>query len=164
LVLKPGLHEDPALAKLLLAAHACANHDRVYSETTWAHALELLFSRYGDPRPKVDSDAVPIAGLHLAREYLIEHFRDNVSIGDLARLAGVSRAHFIRAFHAAFGMPPHAYINQLRLQCARKLLLAGVSATDAAAESGFYDQSRLTRVFRRAYGVTPTRYAHLTSV
>jgi AraC-like DNA-binding protein len=99
--------------------------------------------------------------LHLARDYVAEHFRDDISIDDLANLANVSRYHFIRAFHTTFGMPPHAYINQVRLQHARKLLLAGRNAGEAATESGFYDQSRLNRLFKRAYGVTPARYAHL---
>jgi AraC-like DNA-binding protein len=76
----------------------------------------------------------------------------------------VSRFHFIRAFRDAFGLPPHAYINQVRLQHARKLLLAGESVGIAATESGFYDQSRLSHFFKRAYGVTPAHYAHLISL
>jgi AraC-like DNA-binding protein len=55
-------------------------------------------------------------------------------------------------------------LNQVRLQRARKLLLAGKSVAEAAGESGFYDQSRLTHLFKRAYGVTPARYANLTNL
>jgi AraC-like DNA-binding protein len=161
LLLKPGLHEDPQLAWLLLRAHACTEEERAAAQTAWSHALGTLFSRYGDPQPKASTGSVDGAGLHLARAYIAEHFQDDISIDDLARLVGVSRFHFIRGFHATFGIPPHAYINQVRLQHARKLLLSGRSTAEAAAESGFYDQSRLNRLFRRAYGVTPARYAHL---
>jgi AraC-like DNA-binding protein len=160
LLLKPGLHQDPQLARLLLCAHASAGEDLAAQQEMWSNALAMLFERYGDPQP-VPRPAVRIAGLNLAREYIAEHFRDDISIDALAQLANVSRYHFMRAFHANFGMPPHAYINQLRLQHARKLLLAGHNVTEAAAESGFYDQSRLNKFFRRAYGVTPAHYANL---
>jgi AraC-like DNA-binding protein len=164
LVLKPGLHQDPQLARKLLRAHASADPDLAAQQVMWSDALASLFVRYGDPQAAIRPPATGIAGLNLAREYIAEHFRDNISIDDLARLANVSRYHFMRAFHAKFGMPPHAYINQLRLQHARKLLLAGRNGTEAAAESGFYDQSRLSKFFRRAYGVTPAHYANLASL
>jgi AraC-like DNA-binding protein len=164
LLVRPGLHYDPQLASLLLQAHASGEEDLATQQAVWPNALARLFSRYGDPQPAGTALPTRIAGLNLAREYIAEHFRDNISIDDLARLASVSRFHFMRAFHAKFGMPPHAYINQLRLQHARKLLLAGCTATEAAAESGFYDQSRLNKLFRRAYGVTPAHYANLASL
>ena len=164
LLLKPGLHEDPVLARFLLRVHAIIDRDKAGEQVLWSHALGTLFTRYGDPQPRISAATASRASLQLTREYIAEHFRDDVSIDDLARLAGVSRFHFIRAFHATYGMPPHAYINQVRLQRARKLLLAGMNAADAATESGFYDQSRLNRLFRRAYGVTPARYARLVTL
>jgi AraC-like DNA-binding protein len=161
LILKPGLHDDAQLSQMLLRAHATIGVEQAEEETRWSLALRMLFARYGDPQREVVPGAASMAALDLAREYVAEHFRDDVSIDELARLTNLSRAHFIRAFHAAFGMPPHAYLNQVRLQNARKLLLAGGSVSEAAAESGFYDQSRLNRFFKRAYGVTPSRYARL---
>ena len=67
----------------------------------------------------------------------------------------------MRAFTREYGMPPHAYTNQLRLSEARRLIAAGHRLSDAAASAGFYDQSHLTRMFKRAYGVTPGVYASL---
>jgi AraC-like DNA-binding protein len=163
LLVRPGLHQDAELASILLRAHAF-HGEGAAEEVTWSDALDLLFTRYGDPRPSKPSATIGAAGLNLAREYIAEHFRDDISIDDLAVLANVSRFHFIRAFRKAFGMPPHAYINQVRLQRARKLLLAGHSVGVAAGESGFYDQSRLSHLFKRAYGVTPARYAHLANL
>jgi AraC-like DNA-binding protein len=164
LVLKAGLHLDEQLHSLLLRAHAYPRVEAVSEQDVWSDALVALFARYGDPQPKVCERSIGNAALHLARAYIAEHFRDDISIDDLARLCKVSRYHFIRAFRAAFGLPPHAYINQVRLQYARKLLLAGQTAGDAAVESGFYDQSRLNQLFKRCYGVTPARYAHLISL
>jgi len=164
LLIRPGLHQDHELASILLHAHTLQS-DVAAEEAAWSEALDLLFTRYGDPRPsKTTALSAGSAGLNLTREYIAEHFRDDISVDDLAGLANVSRFHFIRAFRTAFGMPPHAYINQVRLQNARKLLLAGHSVGLAAGDSGFYDQSRLSHLFKRAYGVTPARYAHLASL
>lgn len=74
----------------------------------------------------------------------------------LAREAGVHRVHLARTFREHFGLPVTAYARQLRLRAARHLLaevdlpLAGV-----AARAGFADQSHLTRVMHRAWGITP---------
>lgn len=161
IVLRPGLHRDAELAKLLIRAHRFGLQEKAANQEIWSDALTLLFARYGDPNPRLSEAACGDAALQLAREYIAEHFRDDISIDELAGLCGVSRFHFIRAFKNVFGLPPHAYINQVRLQHARKLLLAGTSACDAALESGFYDQSRLNHLFKRCYGVTPARYASL---
>jgi AraC-like DNA-binding protein len=71
----------------------------------------------------------------------------------------LSRAEFVRQFHAAYGLPPHAYLINLRLRKARRLLTRGLSLAQAAQESGFFDQSHLSRRFVRAYGVSPGTYA-----
>ncbi|MCP6275069.1 helix-turn-helix domain-containing protein, partial [Klebsiella pneumoniae] len=63
-----------------------------------------------------------------------------------------------RAFKAAFGLAPHAYLVQLRLSRARRLLADGLSPAETAAALGFADQSHLGRWFRRAYGLTPAAY------
>ena len=164
LLLKPGLHEDPGLARKLLRAHASERSDVAAKQIAWNTALASLFERYGDPGVALDSGSGDRAGVELARDYIAEHFRDSISIGELAELVNLSRYHFIRAFRAAHGMPPHAYLNQVRLQHARRLLLEGRTAGEAAAESGFYDQSRLNHLFKRSYGVTPARYAHLADL
>lgn len=161
LLLKAGLHHDPAMARLLLQAHALESGDLASEQVSWNDAFAALFARYGDPRPRFEPTRTGVATMDAVRDYIGEYFRGDLAVDELAALAGLSRYHFIRAFRCAFGLPPHAYVNQLRLQHARKLLLAGRTAAEAASESGFYDQSSLNKLFRRAYGVTPARYAHL---
>ncbi|MNW13279.1 Virulence regulon transcriptional activator VirF [compost metagenome] len=56
-------------------------------------------------------------------------------------------------------MTPHAYQIQRRLLLARQLIRRGMTLADAAAASGFADQSHMTRLFVRTYGVSPRRYA-----
>ena len=71
----------------------------------------------------------------------------------------MSRTQFLRAFAAAFGLPPHAWALQQRLARAEALLAQGAVLADAAAASGFADQSHMTRAFRRFRGYTPGQYA-----
>jgi AraC-like DNA-binding protein len=77
---------------------------------------------------------------------------------DLAAAAGCSRYAAYRAFRQAYGLSPSDYQRQLRMQTARRLLSAGVTPAQVAADAGFADQAHLTRWFRRYYGVTPGAY------
>ncbi len=90
---------------------------------------------------------------------LDEGYQQPCSIDDLALACGMSSGHFIRAFRQAYGVTPHQYLVQVRLNHAQRLLAAGVSATEAAVEAGFYDQSHLTRWFKRTLGMTPGAFA-----
>ena len=94
-----------------------------------------------------------------ARDFIWEYYAENVTLDELATITGLSRFHLLRAFAAEFGMPPHTYLNQVRLAKARKLIAAGIPLANVAAEAGFADQSHFTRHFRKTYSVTPAEYA-----
>jgi AraC-like DNA-binding protein len=64
----------------------------------------------------------------------------------------------VRSFRAETGLPPHAYVNHLRVRLARQLLDSGVAPADVAARAGFADQAHLTRHFKRVVGVPPRSY------
>ena len=82
-----------------------------------------------------------------------------LTLADLAAACGLSRYQVLRAFARETGLTPHAYQIQRRLLPARSLIRRGSSLADAAATVGFADQSHMTRLFVRAYGVSPRRYA-----
>jgi AraC-like DNA-binding protein len=82
-----------------------------------------------------------------------------VTLADAAGRLDASPTHLVRAFHAAFGVPPHAYLVARRVDVARGRLLDGESPAQAALAAGFHDQAHLTRHFRRHVGTTPGRYA-----
>lgn len=94
-----------------------------------------------------------------ARDYLKEHCASKVKLNDLARLAGLSPFHFLRAFTLEFGLPPHAYQIRLRVARARELLARGIPSTQL--DLGFSDQSHLIRHFKGVWGVTPGQYAEM---
>jgi AraC-like DNA-binding protein len=104
------------------------------------------------------ADEVPDSVLR-AREYIRTHPRDRMSLGDVARQAGLSPFQLVRAFGRAYGITPYAYFAQYRVREARRLLEHGQSPTDVARNAGFSDLSHLTRHFKRVVGVTPGAYA-----
>ncbi len=79
-----------------------------------------------------------------------------LTVDMLAREVGLSPAHFARAFRETIGRAPHQYLLWLRLERARRLLeIPGANLSDIAQRTGFADQAHFTRLFKRAYGVTP---------
>ncbi|WP_246703353.1 helix-turn-helix domain-containing protein [Rhizobium sp. P28RR-XV] len=91
------------------------------------------------------------------QEYLHEHFTEKVHVAELAAVAGISPNHFIVRFAKTFGMPPHRYLINLRLDMAEELLAAGeVSIAEIAYVTGFSDQSHLATTMKRYRGKTPT--------
>ncbi|SEM89048.1 transcriptional regulator, AraC family [Stigmatella aurantiaca] len=96
-----------------------------------------------------------------ARDLLWERMEQDLGLDELSRLCGADRFQLSRAFRSAYGLPPHAYLVQLRLSAARQRLAAGEAPADVAASVGFADQSHLGRWFRRAFGLTPAAYRAL---
>jgi AraC-like DNA-binding protein len=158
----PGLYHDAQVASLLVRAH---REDQtllhMQRQARWWAAMGLLFGRYGHPKPRLEREGNEKSKLARVRDYIAAHYTHNLSIDELSPLCGLSRFHLMRSFAREYGMPPHAYVNQLRLVEAKKLINSGLRPADAAASVGFYDQSHLTRLFKRAYGITPGAYAAL---
>ncbi len=90
---------------------------------------------------------------------LRERWSDRISLADLAAFAGLSRFELVRRFRAQTGLTPFAYRTNLRIAHARTMLARGEPPAEVALACGFADQAHLTRMFRRAVGVTPALYA-----
>jgi AraC-like DNA-binding protein len=93
------------------------------------------------------------------RDLLDSHLATGLTLRAAAAALHAHPDHLVRAFSAAFGLPPHRYLTARRVDAARQRLLDGQSASDVAAAVGFHDQAHLTRHFTRQLGVTPARYA-----
>lgn len=83
----------------------------------------------------------------------------SLQLADLAQACGLSRFQTLRAFSRATGLTPHAYQMQRRLQAARRLIASGRPLVEAALDSGFHDQSHMTRLFVRMHGYSPGAFA-----
>jgi AraC-like DNA-binding protein len=93
------------------------------------------------------------------RQYMEEHFAENVSLHTLARHVSLSPYYLLRAFRAEVGMPPYTYLESVRIRHTQQLIKAGKSLAEVAAEVGFSSQSHMTRQFKQIIGVTPGQYA-----
>lgn len=153
-------HRDIAAAfESLFAAAALEKPDTadaLEKESLLVSALGMLMSRFADvaaPAPDNEHRAA-----RAVRELLDADPAGRHSLDDLARAAGRGRFHTLRLFREAYGLPPHAYRTQLRVELAKTLLARGASIADTAQETGFVDQSHFTRVFREHTGATPNQY------
>jgi AraC-like DNA-binding protein len=93
--------------------------------------------------------------LRRARDFIEAHHDGDLTIGEVAAVAGVSRVHLSRAFKAAFDMPPRVHLHGVRLQHGMDLLRQGAPIAEVAVRVGFVDQSHFTRRFKIAFGITP---------
>ena len=127
-------------------------------QTHFLETLGQLVLRHADDRPS----AAPPTGEHRAvkraRTYLEGHYPENVSLIQLAEVSDLSPFHLTRIFSQTVGLPPHAYLTQVRISRAKSLLQQGWSIAQVAFETGFADQSHLTRHFKRIVGVTPGQF------
>jgi AraC-like DNA-binding protein len=94
-----------------------------------------------------------------ARDLLVEVSEDPRSIEDVAREVGISPFHFIRQFESLFGLTPHQFRIQSRLDRARRLLAGGQhSVTDVCMEVGFSSLGSFSDLFTRRVGAPPSAY------
>ena len=103
------------------------------------------------------------ANITAAKQRLQDEPAAPVSLADLARISGIDRFHFLRSFTHATGLTPHAFQIQCRLHLARRLITQKTPLAETAAAAGFADQSHMTRLFRRSFGLTPGSYARAFS-
>ncbi len=101
----------------------------------------------------------PRRAVRRALSLIRERLAEPVTLDELARHAGLDKFHLCRAFRAQVGMPPHAYLTELRVGRAKDLLAAGARPKDVAPQVGLYDQSQLNRHFRRIVGMTPGEFS-----
>ncbi|MEI8633980.1 AraC family transcriptional regulator [Vibrio sp. PP-XX7] len=93
-----------------------------------------------------------------AKDYILSNLAQDISVDDIAHTVNMSKFHFIRLFRCQFGITPHQYVLNCRINLARKNLEAGFSPSHVALESGFADSSHLNRYFKRVFGMTPKQY------
>ena len=92
------------------------------------------------------------------RDFIHAHHDRDISIREIAGPAGLSPYHFIRVFCKQTGLTPHAYFTQVRVRRAQYPMASGETPVQVAFGAGFFDQSYLTRHFKRVTGITPGRY------
>ena len=101
----------------------------------------------------------PARHLLRARDLADARYFEPLGVDDLARAAGLSRAHFSREFRRAFGTSPHAYLLTRRLERAAALLrTTDRSVAEVCVDVGLTSVGSFTTSFRRMFGASPTAY------
>jgi AraC-like DNA-binding protein len=101
----------------------------------------------------------PARHLLRAKDLADARYFEPLGVEDLARAAGLSRAHFSREFRRAFGESPHAYLLTRRLERAAALLrTTDNSVAEICLAVGLQGLGSFTTSFKRTYGLTPTAY------
>jgi AraC-like DNA-binding protein len=93
------------------------------------------------------------------RDFVAAYPAARHSMDELERLSDLDRWTLARQFRAAFGTSPSRFRTLRQLDHVRRLLKRSMPLAEAAVEAGFADQSHMTRQFKRAYGLTPARWA-----
>jgi len=97
--------------------------------------------------------------LQLVQEFIADNYGTDLSIADLAQVAGMSAFHFAREFKRSTGTTPHQYLIKFRIQHAKELLAESkLPLVEVGFRSGFSHQSHFTRLFHRITGTTPQSY------
>ena len=135
-----------------LQAWSAGRGDALACEEALVHACGLLLAGHATRRPRPIGLRAPLAAI---RERLTDELLAPPSLAELAAQAGISRFQLLRRFAALHGCTPHAFVLQQRAERARSLIRQGSSLAEAAAGSGFADQSHMTRIFARQFGFTP---------
>jgi AraC-like DNA-binding protein len=137
------------------------NISALEQESAFLSAMRLLLTRTNkDYRARRVSNTTgsELVYVRRVRDYLRSHYAENVSLTQLTSLTNLSPFYLLRVFHNHAGFPPHEYQTQVRIAHARKLIRNGTPLSQAALETGFFDQSHLSRNFKRIVGVTPRQY------
>ncbi|MFM0291393.1 helix-turn-helix domain-containing protein [Paraburkholderia megapolitana] len=130
---------------------------RLRTNETAHEVLSLLLRSQGVRR----AGAALKGGLSVAirrrlRDYIDSHLTQSITLGELAGVAGLSEFHFARMFRTSFGLPPHAWVAQQRLERARTLLrTTALPLVQVAAACGYANASHFSHRFREAFGVAP---------
>lgn len=154
------LINDSALVSQFRAFHHASEEGELplerESKLLWLTAQ--LIHRHGELRsalPKLHRDQSITTQV---QAYLRDRYTESITLEDLAQSVNLSPLKVLRLCRREWGLPPHRYLIQLRVQQAKRLIIAGMPLAEVAADTGFSDQSHLNRHFKRIFGVTPGQY------
>jgi AraC-like DNA-binding protein len=153
--------DDEELAARLVRTHRMLvdRATALQGEEVILETLVALVARHADRTGPTREAGQERQAVRRVREYIEARFDRDVTLGELAEVAGLSPFHLARVFRAEVGLPPHAYLESVRVREAQRLIRGGQTLVEVAHGVGFADQSHFTHRFRRLVGVTPGRFA-----
>jgi AraC family transcriptional regulator len=157
--------QDRHVTSLMRALHADLEDGSpagpLYGESLGVALAHYLIRRYAARTAHTTEyrGGMPVVRLNRVVDFIRQDCSREVRLWELAHLAGMSPHYFCQLFKQSTGLSPHQYVLRQRIERAKEYLRnAGLTASQAAAATGFADQSHFTKVFRRIVGVTPIQF------
>lgn len=152
---------DPDLIAAFARLHRSLDegHDPLEECELLVASFGQLFARHGDGArsiPTAPHDEAAVS--RVAKRMSAQHAQSGLTLDEMGLWVDMTPFQLIHLFRRTIGLTPHAYLTQLRLKAAIRQLRTGTPIAEAALASGFYDQSALTRHFKRSFGITPLQY------
>lgn len=161
----PVVHDTPLVAEIIALHKALENAaPTLEQESRFLWTLGHLILRHADSRPPVKSIRAERHEVKRIHAYLDEHYAEDVTLEQLAALVSWSPFYLLRVFRREVGLPPHAYLENVRVRRAQEMLLQGLPLAQIAYDTGFSSQSHLTNSFKRHIAVTPGQYAQQRNI
>ncbi len=98
-----------------------------------------------------------------AKLYIDKHFSEDLNLDKIAGKALVSKFHFIRVFKRYYGRTPNQYLQEVRIEMAKKILLKRKSIDETCNSIGFKSKTSFISLFKKMTGVTPLAYLNKKS-
>ncbi len=137
----------------------CGNIDITVKSEYLKFTILLLIQKYGQNLESCHSEIRK--EIENACEFLQENYSSKIYLQQMCEHTSLSKTTLNRAFKKSKGMTPYRYLENIRINKARNLLMQGITPSDAAIQAGFYDQSHFTNVFNDFIGLTPGLYRHI---
>lgn len=131
-------------------------YGRLYADSLGMALAARLLQRYAPIAPRQLNGSFSKRRIQNVIDYIHDNLALDLSLAELAAVAGLSTSHFKSLFREATNLPAHEYVIQCRVEYAVNLLSHGkTSLSEVALLAGFADQSHMARCMRRVIGVTP---------
>ncbi len=153
--------DDTQATRHFLQLHRAltTDSDPLVVETLYFNTMAYLIEHYAELKLSPQTLGDERRAVQQAIDYIQSNYGARLDLAALASEVGFSRYYFLRVFHQTVGMPPHAYVQNVRVQRAQDLIRQGESLASVAHAVGFSNQSHLTRSFKRFVGITPGAFA-----
>lgn len=157
---QPVIH-DPQLFTEVQQMHSALENktSTLEHESRFLWALAQLITRHADSCLSLKPIKPERLEVQRIKHYIHERYAEDIKLDDLATLVNWNPFYLLRVFRREVGLPPHAYLETVRVRQSQDMLKRGEALAAVAYETGFSSQSHFSNSFKRLIGVTPGHYA-----
>ena len=137
-----------------------AGEPRLKREEAFFFLLEQVLKEYAKPFEEIVTTE-PDEQILMLCNYMEEHLEENISLDELLSMTSFGKSYLLRSFTRQVGVSPYRYLQNVRVDQAKKLLEQGVAPVDVAGITGFSDHSHFSNFFKEFIGLTPKQYQRI---